>query len=109
MRPLLLLLTMMLTLAASGLSSAIAASGGDDCCGDRSGGAAERGEDPGEGGDEDRCPPFCHSCACTPLFEEPRLATPHAVVVERTAGTLFAPAGDPPPEPPGPRVFHPPR
>lgn len=106
-----MLLTLLLTLSASGFSAGFAASGGDDCCGEADEGEAQpsdRGAEDGQGkGGE--CPPFCHSCACAPLFEHPKPSAPRLVIWEPTFVTTFGLASEPPPGPPGPGVFHPPR
>jgi hypothetical protein len=108
-RALLTLLILILTLAASGLSSAVASIAmgeDDDCCVD---GAEDKAPDPESGGERDRCPPFCHGCACSPSFAMP---APVAVVrVIRVALHRRAVHNDSqlPASPAGEGVFHPPR
>lgn len=106
-RVLLTLLIVILTLSASGLSSAIVAStGDDDCCSD---GADRKGADEQPGGERDRCPPFCHACACSPAFAAPMLITAGTVVrIPDRQPSPEAPS-QLPASPPGQGVFHPPR
>lgn len=104
-RPLLMLLVLVLSLIAAGASASWASTedGEDDCCGDK-----QSPDSSSDDGDE-TCPPYCHDCACAPLYQQPTAAS--AVTVTRVAvtGTTFIPATEPPAGPPGPGVFHPPR
>ncbi len=109
-----MLLTLLLTLSASGFSVAMTMSGGDECCG---GSEGERVGDEGDEGDAPRpdgsgdesCPPFCHSCACAPLYHQPKAAVAHVVARELSFDSDFVAVSELPPGPHGPGVFHPPR
>ncbi len=107
LRPLLTLLIVIVTFASSGISSAIASSMSDeddDCC-------AEKGESDkrDEGPSDDRCPPLCHACACSPTFSVPPVLVAVELIRELEMMSPLDSVKQPSASPPGPGVFHPPR
>ena len=105
-RPLLAVFIIILTLGASGITSAIASSvavSEDDCCTD---GAGDLPNEEGPSGERDKCPPFCHSCACSPTFAVPSMGSIEAIVCEARAEVAPALSSQLPPSPPGRDVFH---
>jgi hypothetical protein len=106
-RALLSLLILALTLSTSGISSAaIATITGDGCCADAEEDAHDQDHPDGE---QDKCPPLCHTCACSPTFAVPKHTTTVELVCVLERGPTFDVSSQPPASPPRPGVFHPPR
>jgi hypothetical protein len=97
-------LVLVIAMSISGISSAMVSSLGEDCCTD--GPEAPLSGVPSD--TPERCPPFCHVCACSPAFAVPPPHVPLFVGSVEHAVPAEAPSTLPK-SPPSPDVFHPPR